>query len=299
MIAVGTMTWGRESSEDEARRMYSLARERGVVWFDSASSYSDGEAERILGRCLRDDPKRDEVKISTKGGYRGEDIREELRGSLERLGVERVALYLHHHWARHGDLGSAWDLALAAWRWGLSNCSAWQIAAEYERASLLDYNTPDAIQILYNLAKRGAETELIPWARYAGVKVFAYSPLAAGLLTGKYRYAARGSNKWRLYADERYRRRFADRMVPDSEGEYLPRGYYAAAHDLDMVPAQLAISWVMSHPHAAVIPIVGARTAAQLDELLGARQLDAETWRTVGAMFPSPPPATDRLEEAE
>lgn len=290
MIAVGTMTWGREADEAEARRMYSLARERGVVWFDSASSYSDGEAERILGRCLRDDPKRDEVQISTKGGYRGEYCTHEIRGSLARLGVERVELYLHHHWMRHRS-EDHWralysTLDLGADHIGLSNCAAWQAAeADWDGEVY-------AVQILYSLAKRQAEVELIPWAASTRgrVRVFAYSPLAAGKLTGKYGGAS--PVRSRLYEDERYRARFAD--VP----RHIPTRFRAAAHDLDMVPAQLAISWVMSNPTCIVIPIVGARTAAQLDVALGARQLDVETWRTVGAMFPAPPPATDRLEEA-
>jgi len=292
MIAVGTMTWGREADEAEARRMYSLARERGVVWFDSASSYSDGEAERILGRCLRDDPKRAKVRISTKGGYRGEDIREELRGSLERLGVERVELYLHHRWMKHGS-DRTWFEMRGVWRdglcdeVGLSNCAAWQAA---QTSPIVD-----AIQVLYSLGKRQAEVELLPFAAANEVRVFAYSPLAAGLLTGKYDLDGEilviRSMQGRLLGDARYRRRFAD-------WPGMPSGFAGAARDLNMTPAQLAVSWVMGNPTCMVIPIVGARTVQQLDELLGARPLDVETWRRVGAMFPAPPPATDRLEEA-
>ena len=133
---------------------------------------------------------------------------------------------------------------------------------------------------------------MIPFAAENEVQVFAYSPLCAGLLTGKYgEPPGTTPSRWRLDNDERYRRRFAD-VRP------LPCNYFSTAAALGFTPAQLAVSWVMSHPSGIVIPIVGARTAQQLEELLGARPLDVETWRTVGAMFPSPPPATDRLEEA-
>jgi aryl-alcohol dehydrogenase-like predicted oxidoreductase len=293
MIALGTMTWGREADEAEARSMYALARERGVVWFDSAASYSNGEAERILGRCLRDDPKRDEVKVSTKGGYRGEDIREEIKGSLERLGVERVELYLHHHWSWHGDRFVWQDLIALrdnglADGVGLSNCAAWQAA------TCCSDRFVDAIQVLYSLVKRQAEVELLPWAKFARATVFAYSPLAAGLLTGKYQrgWGDVDTRAWRLNADGRYSRRFAT-------AQHVPRRYFDLAASLGMTPAQLAVSWVMSNATCHVVPIVGARSADQLGELLSARRLGEDEWRMVGGMFRRPPPATDRLEEAD
>ena len=294
-LAVGTMTWGRESDEPECRRMYSLARERGVRWFDSASSYSDGEAERILGRCIAADPRRDEVLISTKGGYRGEDIAQELRGSLERLGVERVTLYLHHHWMRHGSQSVLDQLVLARESgaivsYGLSNCSAWQAAEARPLWPRKFY-----VQILYSLAKRGAESEVLPWARArAGqVHVFAYSPLAAGLLTGKYGVPARDFGGVRLDDDERYRLRF--RHIDP----YLPGPYYRAALAADMTPAQLAVAWVEAHPSGLVIPIIGARNVPQLEELLCRKPITTEQWRAVASLFPAPQHPTGRPDDDE
>lgn len=291
MIAVGTMTWGREASAAEARRMYALARARGVVWFDTAALYGDGEAERILGAAVVSDPSGDEVQVSSKGGYRGQDIGAEIEASRKRLRLDRIHLYHHHHWQRHGSR-EAWDgLCNAARRGhigqiGLSNCAAWQ-AAQCK---------PDALQVLYSLAKRGAEVELLPYAAQAGVRVFAYSPLAAGLLTGKYEepeplvFGDR-TEVPRIRADSRYRARFAD-------WQGLPPGYRTVADVLGMTPAQLAVAWIEAHP-ANVVPIVGARSAAQLAEVLDRKNLSPAAWRAVGGMFRAPPPPTDRLEESE
>lgn len=280
MIAVGTMTWAREANEAEARSMYSLARERGVVWFDSASSYSDGEAERILGRCLRDDPRRDEVLISTKGGYRGERLDAEIMGSLKRIGTDFVELYLHHHWAKHGTWDAAVQLdevtLMRQARWiGLSNCLAWQAAAVHSSFGLR------AIQILYSLAKRGAESELIPFAADSGVQVFAYSPIAAGAL------ACRGQQ--RLKDDTRYAHRFSDCAIP--------LDFEAMCADLGQTPAQLAVAWCEAHPSGLVIPIIGARNATQLEELLARKEIDADQWRAVASLFPAPQHPTGRIEE--
>lgn len=283
-LALGTMTWGRESDEAEARRMYSLARERGVRWFDSAASYSDGEAERILGRCIAADPRRDEVLISTKGGYRGEDILQEIEGSLKRLGVDWVAMYLHHHWMRHGhpmvwrDMVDLTDCGLAG-DVGLSNCTAWQAA------DCRVHRKPRAVQINYSLAVRNAESELIPWARQHGVQVFAYSPLAAGLL-------ACGKPK-RLAEDARYARRFAG-CGPASWCEYV-----LLASKLGQTPAQLAVAWVEAHPSGLVIPILGARNAGQLAELLDRKPITTEQWRAVASLFPPPQHPTGRPDDDE
>jgi aryl-alcohol dehydrogenase-like predicted oxidoreductase len=250
------MTWGRETPEAEARRIYSLAREHGVVWFDTAALYSDGEAERILGRCLKDDPKRDEVHISTKVGYEGELVRDALGWSLLRLGVDQVEVCFHHHWMRHGADVALYDLFRVreegrAAAIGLSNCAAWQVAYAHAKWPI------DWIQILYNLVKRQAEVELLPMAEELDIGVMAYSPLASGLLTGKYGGGPPGVG--RLDEDERYRRRY--------DGAARVDVFVSTCRANGYPPTAAALQWGATHP-LHPMPIVGARTAAQLQETL-------------------------------
>jgi aryl-alcohol dehydrogenase-like predicted oxidoreductase len=285
MICVGTMTWGRETNEVAARRIYSCAREYGVTWFDTASLYSNGEAERILGRCMRDDSKRAEVRVSSKGGYRGQGMIGEIEGSLHRLGVERIDIYHHHHWMRHGSWDALTDL-VTAWRRGkigaigLSNCAAWQAALASAQVRLR------AIQVLYNLVKRQAEVELLPLAEDRRWTVQAYSPLASGLLTGKYGCGLSGQPEWRLKADKRYAARYA---WPSTS----LTGLRAHAKQRNQTPAQLAVAWVETHP-AVTMAVVGARNVDQLVEVL---ERDCSERPMLDYYFDKPPPATDRSEE--
>jgi len=276
MIAVGTMTWGREADPFESRQMYVCARDHGVTHFDTAALYSDGQAERLLGTFIRDYNDADKVTVSTKGCYRGENPQEELEGSLRRLGMDSVDLWFHHHWMKHGSLRVVDEMARlhgnGALRLGLSNTSAWAAALASALAPPIE-----ALQVHYNLVARTAEVELMPLARAVEWEVYGYSPLAAGFLTGKYDTPGNRRIPRRLVQDKRYRRRY---------------------HDLNLVgrpvgPA-VAVRWV---ERQGVVPIVGARNVQQLRESLAVVEYDDRQWATVESFFPRPPHPLDRPEE--
>jgi aryl-alcohol dehydrogenase-like predicted oxidoreductase len=281
-IVLGTMTWGRETDKPEARRIYDLARESGVTWFDTAAIYGEGKAEQWLGEFCRDDP---EVKISTKVGYNGEDPLDQLKECVKRLG-RPVSVCFHHHWMRHGSFKAVFRLEKCrqlglAGEVGLSNCAAWQAALVSTEIRIR------WLQVLYNLFKRQAEVELLPLAKDRGWTVMAYSPLASGLLTGKYSQVSEwtGSDKWRLEADARYRQRYSGTFLPYEMDKYK-RGQW--------IPSNIAIGWVeLSYCR----PVVGARTAAQLNESLEPIPKEV-VLSELNDMFPAPPPAHDRSEEA-
>jgi aryl-alcohol dehydrogenase-like predicted oxidoreductase len=143
---------------------------------------------------------------------------------------------------------------------------------------------------MYNLAKRQAEVELLPMAQAMGVGVCSYSPLAGGLLTGKYEDpTAQG----RLTTNTMYKARYADPAHRDLAGRLS-----ALAHELGYHPASLAVAWVASHP-AITAPILGARNVDQLAPSLAAIDIpmSAELRARVGQLSAEPPPATDRTEE--
>ena len=273
------MTWGREAPEDECERMYQLARERGIRWFDTASLYQDGEAERILGRLLAKDPNREQVMISTKGGYRGQPLLEEVEKSCQRLGVDKVQAYYHHHW--HRNIGFAtprtspnevyqqvlWDIPKVMKRtrmFGLSNCTAVELALAVH--ALLPIG---CVQFHYNLFSRTAEVELVPLAKLLGLAMFGYSPLAAGILTHRLQPTPR------MVEDKRYAKRY-DRCGPG------------------FVNPGDAVAWVEAK---GVTPIVGARTAEQLHEVLQREQMTPDDAAVVEMGFRQPPHPLDRPEE--
>jgi aryl-alcohol dehydrogenase-like predicted oxidoreductase len=145
---------------------------------------------------------------------------------------------------------------------------------------------------MYNLVKRQVEVELLPLARSADLAVFPYSPLAGGLLTGKYGTTP-GSGEGRLVANKMYSIRYRDEAVYQAAAELT-----AIAGEVGCHPATLAVAWAGSHP-AVTAPLIGGRSLEQLRPSLAAAdfELDDELRGRITALTPDPPPATDRSEE--
>ena len=172
---------------------------------------------------------------------------------------------------------------------GLSNFSAWQVMKAIGIAARFDTRI-DAIQPMYNLVKRQAEVEILPMAADQSLSIYSYSPLGGGLLTGKY---ARGGDG-RLTEDPRYAARYAPEEMHDAA-----TGLARLAADWGQHPATLAVAFVMAHP-ARPVPLISGRDAVQLAPALAAQglRLTADQYAQIAALSPTPPPATDRLEEA-
>ena len=290
-LALGTMTWGRDTDEDEAAMQLTAFVDAGGTLVDTADVYCDGDSERTLGRLLADVVPRSEVLLATKavgrtgpgplgrGASRGH-LLSALDASLRRLGVDHVDLWQLHAWDDLTPLEetlAACDTAVSSGRVryvGVSNFTGWQTAqaATWQRA--WPGRAPlVSTQVEYSLLQRGIEREVVPAAEALGLGVLAWSPLGRGLLTGKYRTAtpegSRGASpQWAGFLDD-LRSAGADRIV---------EAVVTAADGLGTTPLAVALAWVRDRP-GVVAPVVGARTAAQLQE-----SLDAEAVRLPAAI---------------
>jgi len=171
----------------------------------------------------------------------------------------------------------------------VSNYAAWQVMKAQTIARALGTQI-DVIQPMYNLVKRQAEVELFPMAQDQGIKIIPYSPLGGGLLTGKYATGETG----RLTEDARYQARYDQSWMRDTAAALTQ-----LASDHAVSPATLAVRWVMTHP-TRPLPIISARTVAQLQPSLAAQSFDMsdDLYNQITALSITPAPATDRLEEA-
>lgn len=306
-LAFGTMSFGGDADAAESQKLYAACRDAGVNHFDTADMYSRGESERILGKLIAHE--RDAIVVASKAYFpmgddpnmRGTSRRYLVRAveaSLKRLGTDRIDLFYLHRFDDHTDLSDTLRGLEDLVRAGkvvypaVSNFAAWQVQKALGLAAL-DRLTPIcAIQPMYNLVKRQAEVELFPMAQSEGLAVFPYSPLAAGLLTGKYSRQS-GPDAGRLVDNQMYMRRY--------EGQRrVAEDFTELAKELSLHPVTLAVAWAAAHP-AVTSPLLGARHVGQLAPALAAAevQLDAETWERVSALNPAPPPATDRTEERD
>jgi len=284
-LALGTMTWGRATDEHEARDQLIAFAEAGGTLVDTAAGYADGAAESLIGSLLGDVVARDEVVLATKAGIsrrRGHREVDTSRGhllsaldaSLKRLGTDHVDLWQVHVWSDDTPIEetlSALDLAVSSGRAayvGISNYAGWQTAqaATWQRA--VPGRVPLAsTQMEYSLLARDVEYDVVPAAQALGLGMLVWSPLAGGVLTGKYRTGTPSNSR---AADGQ----FADRIGSylDERGRGIVEAVVRAAEGLDWSPLQVALAWVRDRP-AVTAPILGARTAAQLREGLAVADL--------------------------
>ncbi|MEP7736017.1 aldo/keto reductase [Nocardioides sp. 31GB23] len=279
-LGLGTMTWGRDTDEHEARDQLVSFVEAGGTLVDTAAAYADGHSEELLGSLIGDVVDRDDVVLATKAGLglrkgklrvdtsRGR-LLSTLDASLRRLGVDHVDLWQVHTWHDGVPLEetlSALDLAVSSGRAsyvGISNYTGWQTAqaATWQRA-VPGRTVLASTQVEYSLLNRGIEHEVLPAAEATGLGVLAWSPLGRGVLTGKYRTGTPADS------------RAATSQFSSFVGAYLEErsagvveAVARAAEGLDLSPLQVALAWVRDRP-GVTAPIVGARTAAQLASAL-------------------------------
>jgi aryl-alcohol dehydrogenase-like predicted oxidoreductase len=275
-LGLGTMTWGRDTDEHEAADQLKAFLEAGGTLLDTAASYGDGESERVIGGLLGSAVDREEVVLATKAGISrrtGERVVDTSRkalldaldGSLQRLGVEHVDVWQVHAWSDDTELEetlSAVDHAVATGRAryaGISNYSGWQTgrAVTWQRA--VPGRAPlVSTQMEYSLLQRGIEREVLPAARTLGLGVLPWSPLGAGVLTGKYRTGTPSDSR----AASPHFAQFIERFL-DERSRGIVDAVCTAAEGLDASPVEVALAWVRDAP-GVTAPIVGARTAAQL-----------------------------------
>jgi aryl-alcohol dehydrogenase-like predicted oxidoreductase len=284
-LGLGTMTWGRDTDEHEARDQLISFAEAGGTLLDTAAGYGDGASEELIGSLVGDVVARDEVVLATKAGISrrtGERVTDTSRGtllstldaSLARLGVDHVDLWQVHVWTDETPVEetlSALDLAVSSGRAayvGISNYTGWQTAqaATWQRA--VPGRTPLAsTQVEYSLLNRQVEHEVVPAAQALGLGVLPWSPLGRGVLTGKYRTGTPSDSR----AATEHFARFVGAYL-DERGRGIVEAVARAADGLGWTPLEVALVWVRDRP-GVTAPIVGARTAAQLKGALGVDEL--------------------------
>jgi aryl-alcohol dehydrogenase-like predicted oxidoreductase len=305
-LCFGTMSFGSEADEQASAEMFHRARELGINFFDTADVYGGGRSEEILGKLVSDS--RDEVVIASKVFYpTGADINAQglsrrhivraVEASLKRLDTEWIDFYFVHAFDEHTPIEESLRALDDLQRQGkilhpaVSNWAAWQIATAQGISAKEGLARFELIEPMYNLVKRQAEVEILPLAQAENMGVITYSPLGAGLLTGKYG-AGKRPESGRLVDNARY----ADRYGVESDLTTADR-FTAFAHKSGIKPATLAVAWAMSHP-AVTAPITGARNLEQLEDSLAALDvgMTAELRDEISALSPTPAPATDRTE---
>lgn len=278
-LGLGTMTWGRDTDEYEAREQMELFVEAGGNFIDTADIYSDGQAEALVGEIVREMSSID-FFIATKSGVaktvrRNDSSRrhllESLDSSIARLGVDAVDLWQVHvydHLTPLAEVADTLSYAITTGRAryvGVSNYSAWQLVA-------LQSLMPNGQRIVsgqyeYSLIQRGVEREVIPALQYTHSGLLAWSPLGRGVLTGKYRNSIPADSR----AASPHWGGFTKALLTDSSRQVVD-AVVAAADGLGVAPLEVALAWVRDAPHVTSV-ITGSRTAGQLRATLNANDL--------------------------
>jgi aryl-alcohol dehydrogenase-like predicted oxidoreductase len=284
-LALGTMTWGRDTAPDDAAAQLKTYVAAGGNLLDTADVYGDGDAESVLGSLLAAVVTRDDVLIATKAGLRptrerrrdtsrGHLLRS-LDGSLSRLGVDHVDLWQVHGYDPDTPLEetlSALDFAVSSGRAryaGVSNFSGWQTARAATWQAAWPGRAPlVCAQVEYSLLERGVEREVLPACAALGLGVLPWSPLGRGVLTGKYRHGRPADSRAASPHFELFVARYLD---PRSSA--IVESVVTAAEGLGVSALEVALAWVRDRP-GVVAPILGARTVGQL---LGALQVEEIT----------------------
>lgn len=281
-LALGTGMFGRAygygATPDEVRSVLQGFVEAGGNFIDTADNYQLGESETLIGEFIA--PRREDFIIASKYsrgaslnpslavlGNNRKAMVQSVEASLKRLKTDRIDLYFVHmddgvtpmeEIARGlDDLVRAGKIVYA----GLSNFPAWRIATAVNTADLRGWTPVAALQAEYSLLQRTTERELLPMASAFGLGVMGWSPLGGGLLTGKYRKGAKGRAtdlKGSVLHDD------AARIAPVLDT------LEAIAEELDSNPGRVAIAWVKAR---GVLPVIGPRTRAQLEDNLAAAAL--------------------------
>src|SRR3984893_12069849 len=302
-LTMGTMTFGGRggfanvgtTGVDEARRQVELCLEAGINLIDTADVYSGGLSEEILGQVLHG--RRDEVLIATKvrmemgpgpndAGLSRHHILSGCEASLRRLGTDHIDLYQVHEWDGVTPLEEtleALDSLIASGQVryvGASNYTGWQLMKALGTSDRLGYERFVSQQIYYSLQARDAEYELVPAAVDQGLGVLVWSPLAGGLLSGKYR------RDHRAPAGSRQLTYWNEPPVHDQEKLYdTVEALIAIGDSRGVSAAQVALAYVLGRP-AVTSLVIGARTSEQLADNLAAADLvlSAEERQRLGAL---------------
>jgi aryl-alcohol dehydrogenase-like predicted oxidoreductase len=282
-VCLGTMTFGRETPEDESREILDRYLDAGGNFLDTANAYGRGAAEDILGRALGD--RRANVVLATKcrmpmgsdpneRGASRRVIREQVEASLRRLHTDWIDLYQIHCWDKFTPLEETLSTLNDLVREGkvryvgASNYTGWQLATALGVSREHGWEPYISLQPQYSLVAREIERELLPLADYAGLAILPWSPLGGGLLSGKYQLGSEPPDATRA-ADSTPSAVLMRQRMQEERNFAVAQGVGDLATELGKSMAQVALNWVLHRP-GVTAPILGARTVAQIEDNLGA-----------------------------
>lgn len=308
-LCLGTMMFGAQTEEAEAGRILAHAKDAGINFVDTANAYNEGRSEEVLGRLVR--PDRGWWVVATKlanpmgkgpndGGLSRRHCFDAVEASLTRLGLETIdILYLHkedHSTPLAETVRAMADLAAQGkiLHFGVSNYRSWRVAEICRLCDEMGVDRPIVSQPLYNALNRQIEAEHLPACAFYGLGVAPYSPLARGVLTGK--YATQGEPEPGTRAGRADKRMMETEFRPES----LKLAQVIAAHARarGITPGQFAIAWLLNN-ELVTCPIAGPRTMEQWKDYLGALDYrftaedEALVDRLVAAGHPSTPGYND------
>ncbi len=310
-LCLGTMTfgedWGFGASGDESRAMYNAFREAGGNFIDTANIYTNGTSETMLGEFMQGH--RDSVVLATKfsnsgvmgdpnaGGNNRKAMMREVEASLKRLQTDYIDLYWLHIWDKltpidevmrgFDDLVSSGKVLYV----GISDAPAWYVSRANTLAELRGWSAFVGLQIEYSLIERTPEHELIPMAKELGLTVTPWSPLAGGILAGKYLDINSDDAKSGRYGSEMMQ----GALIPEKDRkEKIAREVVNVANEIGVSASQVALAW-LRHKDASMIPIIGTRKLSQLNDNLASLEVNLsdeqlnrlEEVSKINAIFPN------------
>lgn len=300
-LALGTMTFGTArwgSGEDESREVFNAYVDAGGNFIDTADVYSSGRSEEMVGRFIAERGLRDQIVVATKAGFNtgrhplsggngAKHLTRSLEASLARLGTDYIDLFWLHVWDGVTPADELLETMTGLIRsgkiryWGMSNAPAWYVAKLATLAAVRGLPGPIALQYFYSLANRDVEDEHIPMAREFGLGLLPWSPLAYGLLAGKYDRAvveagaaragglprdAATSDEVRPKEDKRL-----DGANPFGDSLFTEQNWRIVdvlrrmAEETGETPARIALAWVAGRP-GVTSTLMGVSRAAQVTD---------------------------------
>ncbi|MFC0429369.1 aldo/keto reductase [Kutzneria buriramensis] len=289
-LALGTMTFGRETDEEGSHAQLDAFAAAGGTLIDTADVYSGGVSETIVGKWLASRPGEvtDKIVIATKGrfptdttdpnavGLSRRHLDQALTASLRRLGIETIDLYQVHAWDPITPLAETLEFLDGAVRtgkiryYGLSNFLGWQVQKAVDLAEARGLVKPVTLQPQYNLLSREIEWEIVPACESTGLGLLPWSPLAGGMLTGKYQRDAEAPADTRL-SNAGTSSFFVQRSAAQRTWDVIET-VRTIATEREISAAQVALAWVKGRTQVTSV-IIGARTQEQFADNMAAADL--------------------------
>ena len=294
-LCLGTVSFGRHTSQEESLAILDRALQAGINFFDTSNSYNEGLTETIVGNWLsQGKSRRDQIVLATKVySQMGEGpnearlsayhIRRACEDSLRRLQTDHIDLYQMHHIDRRTPWDEIWQAMEQLVREGKisyvgsSNFAAWHIARAQGIAAERNFLGLVSEQSVYNLRSRTVELEVLPCCRELGLAVIPYSPMGSGLLCGILDNPTTGRRGREVLRD-----------VIKTHRSQL-QAYEALCASIGESPANIALAWVLKNPDITA-PIIGARTVEQFEDTLSVLELelDDEILAQLNEIWPGP-----------